>query len=100
MKDENYIHIQGWMINKLNLSGNDLICYAIIYESSQDGQSKFNGSTGYLSKCMNCSKPTVFKSLKSLIAKNYLVKTDIFNNGVKFCHYSANFISGKESLKQ
>jgi len=99
MKDENYIHIQGWMVNKLNLSGNDLICYAIIYGFSQDGETKFNGSTGYLAKCMNCSKPTVFKSLKSLIAKNHLIKTDIFNNGVKFCQYSTIFTGGKETLQ-
>ena len=31
MKNENYITIQGWMVNELKLTGNDLICYALIY---------------------------------------------------------------------
>jgi len=98
MKNENYIQIQGWMINELKLSGNELICYAIIYGFSQDGETKYNGSSSYLSKCMNCSKPTVFKTLKSLIEKGVLIKTDIYNNGVKFCQYSTIFIGSKESL--
>ena len=98
MKNENYIQIQGWMINELNLSGNDLLCYAIIYGFSQDGESKFNGSASYLSKSMNCSKPTVFKSLNSLIDKGFITKDEIYKNGLKFCEYNAVFTGGKESL--
>jgi len=98
MKNENYIQIQGWMINELMLSGNELICYAIIYGFSQDGDTKFNGSSSYLSKCMNCSKPTVFKTLKSLIDKGFIIKTDVYTNNVKFCQYSTSFTSSKETL--
>nr|DAI57620.1 MAG TPA: hypothetical protein [Caudoviricetes sp.] len=32
IKDENFTTIQGWMLNRLNLKGNELIIYAIIYE--------------------------------------------------------------------
>ena len=99
MRNENYIHIQGWMINELKLSGNDLICYAIIYGFSQDGETTFNGSSSYLSNCMNCSKPTVFKSLNSLIKKKAIIKHEVFNNGVKFCQYSTFFTGSKESLR-
>lgn len=31
IKNENFILIQGWMINNLKLAGNDLLVYAIIY---------------------------------------------------------------------
>ena len=31
IKDENFIMIQGWMVNMLNLKGNELLVYAIIY---------------------------------------------------------------------
>ena len=31
IKNENFIAIQGWMINELQLKGNDLIVYALIY---------------------------------------------------------------------
>ena len=48
MKDTNFISIQGWMRTELNLSGNELLVYAIIYGFSQDGESKFTGSRQYL----------------------------------------------------
>ena len=31
MENNNYINIQGWMINNLGLKGNALVIYAIIY---------------------------------------------------------------------
>ena len=34
---DNYVAIQGWMITDLNLKGNDLLIYAVIYGFSQDG---------------------------------------------------------------
>lgn len=30
VNNENYVNIQGWMINELNLKSNELIVYAII----------------------------------------------------------------------
>ena len=35
IKNENYVVIQGWMVNELNLKGNDLMVYAIIYGFTQ-----------------------------------------------------------------
>ena len=43
IKNENFILIQGWMINNLKLSGNDLLVYAIIYGFTQDGEQWFEG---------------------------------------------------------
>ena len=99
MKNENYLTIQGWMINELDLSGNDLLCYAIINGFSQDGDSSFTGSSTYLSDSMNCSKPTVFKSLKSLMDKGYIKKEELYKYGSKFCEYYVSFTGGKESLR-
>ena len=48
MKNENYIVIQGWMRNELNLKGNELIVYALIYGFSQDEESEFTGSVAYI----------------------------------------------------
>ena len=39
IKKENYVQISGWMISELNLSGNELIAYALIHGFSQDGKS-------------------------------------------------------------
>ena len=91
MKDENYVVIQGWMVNKLNLSGNELMVYAIIYGFSQDGESEYEGSGKYLADSCNISRRSVSLILNSLTEKNYIIKSDYFQNGIKFCKYSVNF---------
>jgi hypothetical protein len=95
MKDTNYVNIQGWMINRLKLSGNKLIVYAIIYGFSQDGISKFSGSSGYLAECAGISKRAVLGLLKSLTEDGLLIKTEKTENGTKFCDYGA-VIPGEE----
>jgi DNA-binding HxlR family transcriptional regulator len=97
MKDTNYINIQGWMINRLKLSGNSLIVYAVIYGFSQDGESKYTGSASYLAGCAGISKQTVLEILKRLTKDHLLVKTSRTENGVKFCDYSAT-VPGQETL--
>ena len=42
-----YIVIQDWMISDLQLKGNELLTYALIYGFSQDGESEFKGSLKY-----------------------------------------------------
>lgn len=37
LRNIEYLNIQGWMINKLKLSGNELILFALIYSYAQDG---------------------------------------------------------------
>ena len=31
IKDENFIQISAWMVNQLNLKGNELLIYGLIY---------------------------------------------------------------------
>ena len=87
---KNYIQIQGWMVSKLELSGNQLLTFALIYGFSQDGESKFTGSLKYLSTWLNSTKPTAMKALKCLVNKNLLIKNSNSINGVKFNSYKAN----------
>lgn len=70
IKNENFITIQGWMINELNLKGNSLLIYAIIYGFSQDENSYFEGSRKYLAEWTNSTTKGVDKCLKDLIEKN------------------------------
>lgn len=49
IKDENFIQISAWMVNKLNLKGNELLIYGLIYGFSKDGNSVFRGSINYIS---------------------------------------------------
>ena len=74
MKSENYVIIQGWMCNELQLKGNDLLVFALIYGFSQDGVSMFSGGRQYIADTFNISKPTVDKALQNLISMNYIIK--------------------------
>ena len=87
IKAENYITVQGWMVSDLKLKGNELLIYAIIYGFSQDGETRFTGSLGYLAAWTNSTKQGVIKNLKALVEKGFIIKTDKIINGVKFCEY-------------
>lgn len=75
IKDENYIQISGWMLNELNLKGNELLIYALIHGFSQDGRSDYHGGLGYIAAWTNSTKQGVIKALKSLLEKGLIVKT-------------------------
>lgn len=90
IKNENFILIQGWMINNLKLSGNDLLVYAIIYGFTQDGEQWFEGSRSYLGEWCNSTKQGIQKNLKRLVESNLILKKETFINNVKFCKYKAN----------
>lgn len=89
MENENYIVIQGFMRNELNLKGNELMVYALIYGFSQDGESAFTGSVGYIAEWIGATKQTVHNVLKSLCEKQLLNKQEEYKNGIKFCTYTA-----------
>lgn len=74
IKNENYITIQGWMINELKLSANELLIYAIIYGFSQDGTSTFEGSETYLAEMISVSRQTICGILSKLEEKNLVEK--------------------------
>ena len=103
--DDNYYQVSGWMINCLELKGTELQIFAIVYGFSQDGESMFSGSISYLCDWLGVSKPTVINALKSLVAKEYLIKDTLEVNGVVFNRYKANlevlknFRGSKDSLR-
>lgn len=104
VKDENYYQISGWMLNRLGLRGAELQVFAIIYGFSQDGESVFSGSLSYLGDWVGASKPTIIKSLKELVNKEYIIKETIEINNVTHNRYRANlpvvtnFTGSKDSL--
>ena len=78
VKPENFITIQGWMLTELELKGNALIVYAIIYGFSQvDGQT-FNGSLQYLADWTNSTKQGVIKNIKQLLESGLIKKQENF----------------------
>ena len=86
------------MATDLKLSGNDLFVYMIIYSFSKDGQGRFFGSLKYLQECLGISKPTVIKSLKSLIEKDLIEKKSKEINGMTLNEYKVILWGCKETL--
>ncbi len=99
VKDGNYIVIQSFMVNDLQLKGTELLIYAIIYGFSQDEEQKFTGSLQYLADWTNSTKQSVINNLKSLVDKDLIGKKENIINGVKFIeYYSKNFNGGIKKI--
>lgn len=90
LKDENYINIQGWMVTKLGLKGNALLIYAIIYGFSQDGESMYTGTQGYLAEWTSSSRETIRKTLNMLVEQGYIIRVTEDVNNVQFYKYKVN----------
>lgn len=93
VKKENYINIQGWMLTELNLKGNEILIYAIIYGFSQDESSSFRGSLQYLADWTNSTKQGVLKCLQNLLEKNLIIKKEEFRNNIKLVEYSCTKVN-------
>ena len=92
IQNDNYVNIQGWMRNKLELKGNDLIVYAIIYSFSQDGESKFEGSLQYLADWCGATKQGIQKNLKNLLEAGLIKKeTKKSSKGNLVSYYTTKF---------
>lgn len=89
MRDENYIQIAGWMINKLHLTGNELVVYALIYGFSQDGRSEFSGTLEYISSWLGIGKITAHRILAKLIDDGLIVRKAVNVNGRLIYKYKA-----------
>jgi hypothetical protein len=87
---DNYIVIQGWMVQDLNLSGNELMTFALIYGFCQDKESEFTGSINYVCTWLNCARPTVRRILSNLVEKGLIIKREIHKNGVQFNTYKVD----------
>lgn len=97
VKEENFVNLQGWMITRLGLKGNELIIFAIIYGFSQGDQGVYNGSLKYLADWTNSTKRGVMKNLKSLVDKKLIKKNEIIKGNIKYCEYVSEFIGGEQS---
>jgi len=91
INNENYILIQGFMVNELKLKGNELLVYAIIYGFSQDEESGYRGGRSYLAKWCNTSLPTIDNALKNLEEKEYIIKEQTISNNLIFNRYKISW---------
>ena len=79
MENTDFVNIQGWMINELNLKGNELIIYALIYGFTKDGVSGFRGSRQYMADWTNTSVRSVQNVVNSLVDKGMIEKNNHIN---------------------
>lgn len=107
MRDNNYYTIFGFMVNQLNLKGNKLHIYAVIYGFSQDGETEYSGGIKYLMDTLSLSKPSVINTLFELVDENLITKREYSNNNIIRNNYKCNLeligknflpIAGKEIL--
>lgn len=89
-KIDNYITVPGFAIVELGLSGNELLCYSLIYGFTQDEETEFKGSLYYISSALNVTRQNAKKIIDRLIDRGLIEKREMFFSGVKFCHYVAN----------
>lgn len=81
MKMTNFILIQDFMVTDLNLKGNYLLVYALIYGFSQDGKGIFNGSIPYIQDMTGItSYKTVYNILAKLERKDLIIKITHFTD--------------------
>lgn len=110
IKNENYLTIQGWMINELGLKGNELICFAVIYGFSQTIGQDFTGSYQYLADWCNIDRRAVIRVVNNLCAKGYVIKVietnkkgeqninlTVPDNVVTICHWGSDNLSPEGS---
>ena len=90
IKDTNYFVVSHWMTSKLGLTGNELLTYAVVYGFTQDGDTRYLGSSKYLVEAIGCSKNTAIQSLDRLVEKGFVIKTVDTINGVNFNRYQVN----------
>ena len=86
-----FYQVAAWMINDLNLKGQELICYAIIYSLSQLGQGRYFAGLDYLASFMQCSQPTASKALKGLQDRGLIDKEEVTTDtGRRVLYYCTN----------
>jgi predicted transcriptional regulator len=93
LRKDSYVTLTSEMRNKLDLKGEELIVYGIIYGFSQDDKTEFSGSLDYLSEWCGCSTRTVMRILEKLVDKKLISKTEIckIGNSKKYSYKVINF---------
>ena len=71
--ENSYFIVYDFMVDELKLGGATLLVYALIY-SFTNAESECYGSLEYIADRVGASRTTVYRSLKELTRKNYIIK--------------------------
>ena len=76
VNDGSYFAVEAWMRTKLNLKGNHLLIFALIYGFTvNSAEQKFYGSQEYIQEWFGITPTTVIKILRELTKAELLMKT-------------------------
>jgi hypothetical protein len=85
--DTNFLTIEGWMRTALNLSGNELIVFAVIYQFSQGKAGRYIGGLPYLADWCGCHPDTARRAIRELEERGLIEALRGEVNGVPYCNY-------------
>lgn len=86
-KINNFITVPGFAVVELKLSGNELLCFSLIYGFTQDNETEFKGSLSYVASALNVTRQNAKKIIDRLIERGLIEKREIYMSGFKLCHY-------------
>lgn len=100
IKNESYVVLWGWMLNKLKLKGNELVAYATIYSFTNGTDDHcFKWSASYLAERCWIDKRSVLRILQKLEGKWYIIRKERNENWVKFVdYYSVTNVIGGDKM--
>ena len=81
--------IHDFMTERLQLSGTELLLYALVYNFSQDGNGCFYGSNDYAAKKVGCTRVNVNDKLSRLVKRGLLSRSYGSHNGKPTIDYVA-----------
>lgn len=61
--------VLSWMVTEKGLSGNELVCFAFLYEETQQGQSHYHGGYEGIANAIGVTFPTAYNVLKKMKVK-------------------------------
>lgn len=82
-----FVTIQSWMITELKLKRNEIMIFAIIYGTSQNGAGFFYGTKEYLCEWTGYKKRQVQQILANLVKKKYLKRDKMMKNNIEYTIY-------------
>lgn len=95
VSENNFLTIEGWMRTALNLSGNELLVFAVIYQFSQGKAGRYIGGLPYLADWCGCHADTARRAVRALEERGLILAQRGEVNGIPYC----NYIVCEESLQ-
>ena len=81
--------IHDFMTEQLQLKGNELLLYALVYNFSQDGNGCFYGTADYAAKKLNCTRRSIVNTFTSLVEAGLLSRSEGVHKGRATIDYVA-----------